>query len=191
MKRIALALLAGLVLITACSSTAKDHNAQDVVFAQGMIPHHQQAVEMSDMALTSASSAKVKDLASRIKAAQGPEIEQMKGWLSSWGEPVKAKSGGGGMAGMNHGGSSSGSSDPMGMGMMTDAQMKELGAAQGAEFDRMFLTMMIGHHEGAVTMARAEIDKGKYPPAKQLAQAIVDAQQAEITEMQGLLRGGI
>ena len=186
MKRIALLLFAGLVLVTACSDKAKDHNAQDVSFAQEMIPHHQQAVEMSDMALAQASSAKVKDLATRIKAAQGPEIEQMKGWLSSWGEPVAAKSDGG-MAGMNHGGGGMG--DMTGMGMMTDTQMKELGAARGADFDRMFLTMMIGHHQGAVTMARTELDKGKHPPAKQLAQAIVDAQQKEISEMQGLLSG--
>ena len=188
MKRIALALFAGLVLITACSSKAKDHNAQDVAFAQGMISHHQQAVEMSDMALAQASSAKVKDLATRIKAAQDPEIKQMQGWLSTWDEPLEAKSGG--MGGMNHGGGG-GMDDMAGMGMMTDAQMQELGAARGAEFDRMFLTMMIRHHEGAVTMARTELDKGKYPPAKQLAQAIVDAQQKEISEMQGLLSGGI
>ncbi len=189
MKRIALILFAGLVLVTACSNKAKDHNAQDMSFAQEMIPHHQQAVEMSDMAVSQASSAKVKDLATRIKVAQGPEIEQMKGWLSSWGEPVAAKADGGGMAGMNHGGGSK--DDLAGMGMMTDAQMKELGAARGAEFDRMFLTMMIGHHEGAVTMARTELDKGKHAPAKQLAQAIIDAQQKEISEMQGLLNGGI
>ena len=187
MKRVALALFAGLVLVTACSSKAKDHNAQDVAFAQGMIPHHQQAVEMSDMALAQASSAKVKDLATRIKLAQGPEIEQMKGWLSSWDEPLEAESGG--MAGMNHGGGAM--DDVAGMGMMTDAQMQQLEGARGAEFDRMFLTMMIRHHEGAVTMARAELDKGKYPPAKQLAQAIVDAQQKEISEMQGLLGSGI
>ena len=187
MKRIVLALFAGLVLITACSSGAEDHNAQDVTFAQGMIPHHQQAVEMSDMALAQASSAKVKDLATRIKAAQGPEIEKMKGWLSSWDEPLEAESGG--MAGMP--GMGGGMEDMAGMGMMTDAQMQEMGAARGADFDRMFLTMMIRHHEGAVTMARTELDKGKFAPAKQLAQAIVDDQQKEISEMQGLLNGGI
>lgn len=111
MKRTALVLLAGLILVTGCSNEPKDHNAQDVSFAQDMIPHHQQAVQMSDMALTRASSANVKDLARRIKAAQGPEIEQMKGWLSGWGAPVEAKDGGG-MGGMNHGSGSSGSSDP-------------------------------------------------------------------------------
>ena len=184
MKRIALFVLAGLVLVAACSEKAKDHNAQDVSFAQEMIPHHQQAVVMSDLALTQASSAKVKDLATRIKAAQGPEIEQMKGWLASWGEPVEAKSGG--MAGMDHGGG-----DMAGMGMLDDGQMGSLKASNGAEFDRLFLTGMISHHEGAVAMGRTELEKGKHQPAKQLAQSIIDGQQKEITEMRGLLDSGL
>ncbi len=187
MKRIALILFAGLVLVAACSDKAEDHNAQDVTFAQEMIPHHQQAVEMADMAPAKASSDKVKDLAGRIKAAQGPEMATMKGWLSTWGEPAEASSSGG-MAGMDHGGGDM--AGMAGMGMMTDAQMKELGAAGGAEFDRMFLTMMIAHHEGAVAMARTELEKGKFQPAKQLAQSIIDGQQKEITEMRGLLSGG-
>lgn len=188
MKRIALVLLAGLALV-ACSAKAKDHNAQDVSFAQGMIGHHRQAVEMSTMALAQGSSPQVKDLATRIKAAQDPEIQVMQGWLSSWGESETASSGGGGgMPGMNHGGG--GASEPS-MGMMSDAQMTQLGAASGAGFDRMFLTMMIEHHKGAVTMAKTELDKGKYPPAKELAQTIIDAQEKEITEMQGLLGSGI
>ncbi len=187
MKRIALSLFVGLALVTACSEKAKDHNAQDVTFAQEMIPHHAQAVEMSDLAPAQAESPAVKDLAVRIKAAQGPEIEKMKGWLSSWGEKTSADDMAG-MAGMDH--SSGGMAGMEGMGMMTDAQMKELKAATGPEFDKMFLTMMIGHHEGAVTMARAELDKGMHQPAKQLAQAITDSQQKEIAEMKGLLGGG-
>jgi len=183
-KRIALTLFAGLAILAACSSKAEDHNAQDVSFAQEMIPHHQQAVEMSTMADAQASSAKVKDLATRIKAAQDPEIQAMKGWLSSWGEPTTASSGD--MGGMDHGGG-----DMAGMGMMTDAQMSELRGATGAAFDRMFLTMMIEHHRGAVGMARTELDKGKYEPAKKLAQTIIDGQEKEITEMQGLLNGGL
>lgn len=184
MKRFTLALLVGLLLVAACSGKAKDHNAQDVSFAQEMIGHHQQAVEMSTMALSQAASPKVKDLATRIKAAQDPEIQMMKGWLSSWDEPETASSGG-----THHGGG--GGTMASGTGMMTDAQMTELRGASGAAFDRMFLTMMIEHHQGAVTMARTEIEKGKHVPAKQLAQTIIDAQQKEITEMQGLLASGI
>ena len=185
MKRMALVLLAGLVLVAGCSGKAKDHNAQDVAFAQGMIPHHEQAVEMSTVAQQRAASPKVKDLATRIMGAQDPEIQTMKGWLTDWDEPVTASSDG--MAGMNHGGGTMES----GQGMMSDAQMSQLRTASGAEFDKMFLTMMIEHHQGAISMARTELDKGKHAPAKQLAQAIIDAQQKEITEMQGLLAGGL
>jgi len=181
-KRVALTLLAAAVLFGACSTKAKDHNAQDVSFAKEMTGHHQQAVEMATMALAQGSSPKVKDLATRIKAAQGPEIQKMNSWLSAWGE--KAGSGA-----MDHGGSMG--SMGSGMGMMTEAQMKDLRAATGAAFDRMFLTMMVEHHQGAVTMARSQLDKGQYAPAKQLAQQIVDAQQKEITEMQGLLDNGL
>lgn len=186
MKRIVPVLFAGLALVTACSSKAKDHNAQDVSFAQGMIGHHRQAVEMSTMALAQGSSPRVKDLATRIKASQDPEIRTMQGWLSAWGESEAASSGG--MAGMNHGGG--GATEPS-MGMMSDAQMKQLGTTNGAEFDRMFLTMMIEHHRGAVTLARTELDRGRYQPAKGLASAIIDAQEKEIAEMQGLLGSGI
>lgn len=188
MKRLTLVLVAAVVVLTACSTKAKDHNAQDVSFAQGMIAHHRQALEMSDMAATQASSPKVKDLAQRIQAAQDPEIQTMKGWLTAWGQPETASSGGGGgMAGMNHGG---GSSEMSGTGMMTDAEMGGLRSASGAAFDKMFLTMMTEHHRGAIEMSRAEVVKGKYQPAKQLAETIIAAQQKEVDEMQGLLSSG-
>lgn len=185
MKRLALIPLAGLVLVAGCSAETKEFNAQDVTFAQDMIPHHQQAIEMSTQALTQGASPKVASLASRIQAAQGPEIQSMKGWLSAWGKPITtAASGGahGGMSGMSGASGSTGST-----GMMTDAQMGELSAAKGPQFDKLFLTMMIGHHEGAVTMSRTEGEKGKYAPAKQLAQSIIDGQEKEITEMRQLL----
>jgi len=182
-KRIVLTLFAGLALLTACSSKAKDHNAQDVTFAQEMIPHHEQAVEMSTIALAQGSSVKVKDLATRIKAAQDPEIQTMTGWLSSWGEPVQA-----GAGGMDHGDMGSMGS---GQGMATDAQMGDFRAAQGADLDRMFLKMMTAHHQGAVAMARTQLDKGTYGPAKALAQSIIDSQQKELNEMQGLLNSGL
>ncbi len=186
MKRIALILFAGLFLVTACSGEPKDHNAQDVSFARDMIGHHLQAVEMSTMASAQAASPKVKDLASRIQAAQDPEIVTMRGWLAAWGESESGSSGG--MGGMNHGG---GGGSMGSMGMMTDVQMSELRTATGSDFDRMFLTMMTEHHQGAVVMARTELDKGSHAPAKQLAQTIIDAQEKEITEMQALLAGGL
>lgn len=183
MKRLALALIAMLSLLgAACGSNDTPalkegsspvaHNDADVAFAQGMIPHHEEAVEMADMALKQAASPKVKDLAGRIKEAQGPEISQMKGWLEDWNEPAM-----------------SGSPGMQMPGMMSDAEMGQLEKAGGAAFDKLFLESMIRHHEGAVTMAREEQAKGQFPEAKVLASRIVDAQQAEITEMKGLLKG--
>jgi uncharacterized protein (DUF305 family) len=71
---------------------------------------------------------------------------------------------------------------------MTAEEMKQLEGAKGAEFDRMWMQMMIKHHEGAIDMARTELSKGSSAEAKALAQKIIDAQQAEITEMQALVK---
>ncbi|MFF4831509.1 DUF305 domain-containing protein [Streptomyces sp. NPDC001315] len=160
------------------TATAGAHNAQDVTFAQGMIPHHQQALEMAALAADRASSAQVKDLAARIEKAQDPEITTMTGWLKAWDEDV-SPSGMPGMPGMT-------SHD--GMGGMTEGDMAKLEKASGADFDSMFLTMMVEHHKGAVEMATTEKDKGAYGPAKALADDIVSAQNAEIEEMDELLR---
>ncbi|MEV1143180.1 DUF305 domain-containing protein [Micromonospora sp. NPDC049799] len=147
----------------------------DVMFAQMMIPHHQQAVEMADLATTRAGDSEVKRLAGQIKAAQGPEIATMSGWLAEWGRP--APSPGAEMPHMDHG-------MP---GMMSEADMSKLAAASGREFDRQFLTMMIAHHEGAVTMAQTELSEGADPRAKDLAQQIITSQQAEIATMRKIL----
>ncbi|MET8167337.1 DUF305 domain-containing protein [Streptomyces sp. NPDC005329] len=164
-------------------ATAGAHNAQDVSFAQGMLPHHQQALEMAELAADRASSDQVKDLASRIEGAQGPEIKTLSGWLTSWGEDVPTTSGGAAesMPGMDH---SAGSAMP---GMMDGSDMDELEKASGADFDTMFLTMMIDHHKGAVDMAAAEKNKGEYGPATSMADGIVTTQTAEIAEMNKLL----
>ncbi|CAM5704156.1 DUF305 domain-containing protein [Streptomyces aurantiogriseus] len=161
-------------------ATAGAHNAQDVSFAQGMIPHHQQALEMAALAADRASSAEVKDLASRVEKAQDPEIKTMSGWLTSWGEDVPASSDSAAesMHGMDHSGMP---------GMMDSADMDKLEKASGTDFDTMFLTMMIEHHEGAVDMATTEKDKGEYGPATSMAGDIVTAQTAEIAEMNKLL----
>ncbi|MEV8550214.1 DUF305 domain-containing protein [Streptomyces glaucescens] len=161
--------------------TADARNDQDVDFAQGMIPHHQQALQMAQMAKSRASSPEVKDLASRIEKAQDPEIKTMSGWLEAWGEDVPS-----GMPGMDHGGHGNNDSSDM-PGMMDTEDMDQLMEASGHDFDTMFLTMMIEHHEGAVEMATTEQDKGQYGPAKKLADDIITAQTAEIEEMNKLL----
>lgn len=144
----------------------------DVMFAQMMIPHHEQAVEMADMALARPSSAEVTGLARQIKAAQGPEIASMQEWLREWGAPAAADD----SAHMGHGG-----------GMMSSADMGSLEVARGAEFDRMWLTMMIEHHEGAVVMAEDVLGTTTNPDVKAMAQAIVDGQTKEIATMRALL----
>lgn len=154
------------------------HNQADIAFAQGMIPHHQQAIDMSRTVIERGQSQEVKDLAKQIESAQGPEINTMTGWLQSWGVPESP--------GMEHGGGMQHDGGHM-EGMMSPEQMQQFEQAQGAELDRMFLTMMIEHHEGAVTMAQNELDNGQYPEAKQLAQQIIDTQEAEIATMQGML----
>ncbi|MGW8743141.1 DUF305 domain-containing protein [Streptomyces sp. NPDC055794] len=155
------------------------HNAQDVAFAQGMIPHHRQALEMARLAADRSATPEVAGLAARIEKAQDPEITTMTGWLKTWGEEVPEPTGS--RAGMDH---SAHSGMP---GMMDGQDMTELEKASGRTFDTRFLTMMVEHHEGAVEMAGTEKAEGRYAPAKALADDIVTAQQAEITEMNRLL----
>ena len=190
MKRIlatlAVALLTSATL-AACGSDAdtasgQTHNQADITFAQDMIPHHQQAVQMARMAETQASSPEVKSLAKRIEAAQGPEIDTMQSWLDQWGASEESDDS---MPGMDHGdGGSMGDGMP---GMMSDADMQQLGKARGADFDSMFLTMMIAHHEGAIEMAKTEQAEGSSPDARALAEQIEKAQTAEIAEMKTML----
>lgn len=151
-----------------------DFNDADVTFATEMIPHHRQAVEMAKLAATRAESQQVKDLATQIVSAQGPEIQTMSGWLTSWGKPLPSE-----MSGMDMS-----SSMP---GMMSSADMDKLKKATGPEFDRMFLTMMIEHHQGAIAMAQTEQADGKYAAAVALAKQIESAQTKELTTMTGLM----
>ena len=170
------------------ASVSTSANA-DVVFAQSMIPHHEQAVEMADLALApnAGASAQVRDLARQIKGAQAPEIQQMTGWLNGWGAPtaMPGSDGSNDLGAMDHSGH-----DMAGMtmaGMMTADDMRALAAASGTEFDRLWLEMMIAHHEGAIAMAGQVDTTSQDPQVKALADAIVIAQNEEITTMQKLL----
>jgi uncharacterized protein (DUF305 family) len=161
---------------TATAPAAGDvvHNAADVRFVQLMIPHHRQALEMAKLATSRAADPKVEELAAKIETEQEPEIQTMTAWLTAWGAPA---------SGMDHGSMGHGAMP----GMMSDADLAKLRAATGTAFDRMFLEMMIGHHAGAVQMAKTESAQGKNPEAKALAKAIVATQTAEIAEMRHLL----
>lgn len=160
---------------TSAPAKQGEHNAADVTFAQGMIPHHRQAVEMADLAETRAESADVRKLAAEIKKAQDPEIKTLSGWLTSWGEDVPERGEGGDHAGHSM------------AGMMTAEEMTELEKASGKAFDTAFLDMMVKHHEGAVDMAHTEKADGSYRPAKDMADDIITSQSAEITRMNKLL----
>lgn len=153
------------------------HNQADATFARDMIPHHEQAIVMSDIILAKQDiDPRVIDLANQIKAAQGPEIATMQQWLTQWG--AQASSG--------HEGHDMGA-DHAAMGMMSEAQLEQLRQAQGADASRQFLTGMIAHHEGAVAMAQTEVDTGQAQEAVELARDIIETQQREIETMKGIL----
>lgn len=163
-------------------------NDADVDFATGMIPHHAQALVMVDLTRGRDLSPEVQKLADDIQAAQGPEIEQMVDWLNDWDKPVPetmrdhANAEDHGMSGHDMGDDSSDMP-----GMMTEEEMSDLEAAQGREFETMWLEMMIEHHEGAIEMAKDEQADGVFEPAKELAESIESSQQSEIDHMNELL----
>jgi uncharacterized protein (DUF305 family) len=155
------------------SSTAApdaNFNDADVMFLQMMYPHHAQAVDMAKLVPTRSQNQQVKDLATAIEKAQAPEMQQMTTLLAGFGKPAPSGT-------MSH-------SMP---GLMTPQQMTELTGLSGAAFDKMWLQMMVEHHQGAITMANDELKNGTNADAKAMAQAIVTAQQAEITTMNGML----
>ncbi|MGE2715914.1 DUF305 domain-containing protein [Mycolicibacterium litorale] len=152
------------------------HNADDITFARDMMPHHQQALQLVDLARDRSTDPALLELASGIAAAQGPEMEQLSGMLRSWGQDPEA--------GMDHSGH-----DMAMPGMVDDATMKRLESLNGREFDTLWLESMISHHQGAVEMAKAEIANGDNQEAKALAQQIIDAQEAEIAQMKQMLEG--
>ncbi|MEV6908781.1 DUF305 domain-containing protein [Amycolatopsis sp. NPDC051071] len=185
----ALAALASFAVLAGCASSDKPssghdmstmnmpspqqagHNQADVTFAQGMIPHHQQALEMAKLVEGRTKNAKVIDLAGRIQQAQDPEIQQLNGLLKGWGVATSGEH-------SEHGSMS---------GMMTEDDLANLGRAKDAAFDRQWLEMMVKHHEGALTMAKTALQQGTNAEVKALAQKVVDGQQAEITEMRAIL----
>lgn len=151
------------------SAGQEQHNEADVEFAQMMIPHHEQAVEMTDLADDRAGD-EVEELSEEIRDAQGPEIEQMQQMLQDWDAGPDQD--------MDH------SAMP---GMLSDEQMEELAAGEGEEFDTLFLELMIEHHEGAVDMAETVLEEGTAPEAQQLAEEIERTQEEEIDQMHTML----
>ena len=180
----ALLLLAGCGTTTDSTTSGSDHNAADVTFAQQMIPHHAHAVEMAEMALDRTQDPDLERLAQEVKDAQDPEIETMTGWLEDWDAEVPSTDAmmSGGTGEMGEMGEMEGMT-----GMMSGDEMGRLDDATGPTFDRMWLQMMVEHHEGAVDMARAEQADGENRAARRLAAAIEESQTAEIARMEKML----
>ncbi|MEY2699160.1 MAG: hypothetical protein RL720_1116 [Actinomycetota bacterium] len=145
-------------------------SGSEIMFAQMMIPHHQQAVDMSTLAETRTTNPELLALAKQIKDAQAPEIEQMTKWITDSGASMD----------MGH---------DMGMGgMLTEEQMIALSNSSGAEFDKLYLQGMIAHHEGAIHMAQMVTDSSN-AEAKQLGENVVKTQTVEIEKMKQMLAG--
>jgi len=156
---------------------AAAHNSDDVMFAQMMIPHHQQAVELAALVPDRSTNAELIDLAAAIAAQQQPEIDTMAGLLAQWGvNPDDSPHSG------DHGGMTM-------QGMVDDATMVQLQGLKNTAFDELWLKSMIAHHQGAVAMAGAEISDGSNPRMIALAKEIESAQLAEIDRMSLMLFG--
>jgi uncharacterized protein (DUF305 family) len=170
---------------------SKEHNTQDVTFAQMMIVHHQGALQMAQVAAQKATMPEVKKLAQKIQQEQTPEIDEMTGFLAAWGEPVSMS--GSTSTPMPSDSSMDGMdmSDPMASSMpgMTPEDMKRLNEASGMDVDKTFLTLMIEHHQGATQMAQTEISSGTNTQALRLAHSIVESQSKEIATMKSMLQG--
>lgn len=161
------------------TGTPAGFNADDVAFATNMIPHHQQAIDLSALVPERSTNPAVMALAEKITAAQQPEINALRVFLVQWNENPEDGNAGGHEGG--HG---------QMQGMVDEATMAKLQTLKGSEFDTLWLESMISHHQGAIEMAKAEIANGENVDAKSMAQAIVDTQEAEIGEMNDILKGG-
>ena len=156
------------LLLTGCATATQsnsEYSSDDIAFAEQMIPHHEQAIEMAEIALINTTNPEVLQLAQEIKNAQSPEIELMKNWTG-----VKAST---------HAGHAMD-------GMLSESQLSELRQAKGKEFDLLFLQGMIKHHEGAIEMAQ-EVANSMNKDVANLSAAIIQAQQLEIAKMNELL----
>lgn len=156
-------------------SSAGTFNQQDVTFAQNMIMHHRQALDLARLAPGRAQDAQVKRLASSVQASQAPEIDLMSRWLGAWGAEVPED-----MSSMDMAGSMPG--------MQSLKDMRALADLKGQEFDQRFLQMMKDHHEGAITMAKEQLTKGSDAEAKNLASQVIVEQGAEIDLIDNLLK---
>jgi uncharacterized protein (DUF305 family) len=158
------------------------HDDADVMFARSMVPDDQQAIQMSDIVLGKQDvDQRIIDLAGQIKIEQGPQVDQLTGWLSGWGNPPMPSSSGGEISGDGSG------TPPAIAGMMSDDDLDALKSAQGPDAGPTYLGEMVGHEAGAVAMARDEITGGRFPGAVQLARSVVATDKQNVDLMRNLL----
>lgn len=168
------------------ASNGQTFNDADVTFASDMIQHHAQALQMVDLARGRTLNPRVHQLVEDIQAAQGPEIEQLTDWLTAWDRPVPATVRDHTNAHSEHDMSEVDMGQDM-PGMMTEDQIDELADAADSEFQTLWLTMMVQHHQGAIEMAQTEQRHGESTAARDLARQIEEAQTAEIAAMEEML----
>lgn len=173
----------------AAEETSAEHNQADVDYISGMIPHHQQAVQMSEMILQKDDvEPAVATLAQDIRDAQGPEIAEMESWLDAWDQSGEGSTDHGDMEGMEDMDQDAMGQDAMSHeGMMSEEDLDQLDESRGSDASRMFLEQMIVHHEGAISSAEQHLDDGENPEALELSESIIESQQAEIDQMEELL----
>lgn len=167
MKKIVVVIFS--LLLSGCVSAENaesEFSGNDLMFASMMVPHHQQAIEMADLALANSTNQEIISLAKQIKESQDPEITEMK----SWGD-------------LDLGAHAGHTMD----GMLSEDEMVELQRTTGNEFDRLFLEGMIKHHEGAIEMAEMVVDSSNVRAAT-LGKAIIETQKSEIKKMKELLK---
>lgn len=148
------------------------YNSMDVWFVRMMVPHHTQALQMAELAAQHASDTGVRALADRVRASQVPEIQVLRGWLAARRLGLDDPGAGHDHAAMP--------------GMQSDAAMRRLSDARGADFDRLFVEMMTAHHQGAIEMADDLLRVGVDTTIHQFATSVAVEQGAEIDRMRGL-----
>lgn len=177
---IGLAVVAALVvLIAALAPTLRatftsdeDHNDTDVHFLGMMVPHHEQAIEMSDVLLASdVEDPEVRDLAQRIKAGQEEENEQMRAWADEWGVQED----------MEH------HSRHIANGMFMPEDLEAFAQLEGEELRTTFLEWMHHHHKQVIAMTQGEVDNGAYGPLREMGKEMINVQTAEMGEMEQIL----
>lgn len=157
---------------SSASTVPASANDTDLHFLAMMTPHHEQAVQMSDIVLAADEvTAETRDIAERIRTGQQDEIDVMLGWVDDWGQAPLLE---------QH-------SEHIANGMVTPERMAALAAAGGSEVEGIFLEEMISHHVGAIAMTQDQIDNGGYTALRELAQQMIDVQTAEVAEMTQLL----